>query len=70
MLTTLRAECNCCYTIKVIQVVDSDFKDWVHGRKLIQHAFPYLEPGDREILMSSICSECFDRMMGLDAAFG
>lgn len=70
MFTTLRAECNCCNKIQVIQVLESGYRDWTLGRKLIQHAFPYLTPGEREILMSSTCSDCFDRMFGLDASLG
>jgi hypothetical protein len=70
MIITLKVPCSCCPSIKSISVVDSDFDSWVAGKKLIQKAFPYLNPGEREILMSGICSGCFDAMMGSDAAFG
>jgi hypothetical protein len=42
-------------------VETADFEAW-KGGKPIQDAFPYLAPSLREILMTGICGECFDKL--------
>jgi hypothetical protein len=40
-----------------------DVIDWQAG-KYIQDAMPYLSKGERELLISGTCDECFDKMFG------
>ena len=40
-----------------------DLQAWIKG-KHAQDAFPYLNAGERELLISGICNSCFDKMMG------
>jgi len=40
-----------------------DVADWREG-KYIQNAMPYLSADEREILVSGICGDCFDKMFG------
>jgi hypothetical protein len=39
-----------------------DLSDWKSEKKYIQDAMPYLSAGEREILISKTCDECFDKM--------
>jgi len=59
-----------CYTScgesEVLLVCESDFDDWLSGSKLIQRALPYLSAGQRELLISGLCEECFGRVTGFD----
>lgn len=42
--------------------MEVDFKDYISWKngELIQKAMPYLSPGERELLISQVCSDCFD----------
>jgi hypothetical protein len=42
-----------------------DFMDWRNG-KLAQDAFDYLSPDEREIIISGVCSSCWDATFGVD----
>jgi len=55
----LNTACIQCNTGKKLEVNKIDFEKWKQG-ELIQFAFPYLTPGEREILISGMCNECFD----------
>lgn len=43
-----------------------DLAAWKRGT-LIQDAMPYLSDGEREILISKTCGECWDAMFGEEA---
>lgn len=61
----LVTSCVSCGAEKRIVVDMADYEDWRAGG-LIQNCFPYLSADDREILISRICGECFDRTFGGD----
>jgi hypothetical protein len=51
--------CKKDYSIIVNQ---DDFEEWRKG-KLAQDAFPYLSAGERELLITAFCGDCFDNLM-------
>ncbi len=53
--------CRSCDKVHLVVVPLSDYKKW-EGGMLIQNAFPYLSPGTRELLISELCEDCFDKM--------
>lgn len=53
--------CSKCDTEVLISVEYDDYEAWRNG-ELIQNAMPYLTADQREILISSICGDCFDLM--------
>lgn len=57
----LHVTCTECKTQHDIKVNANDYTRWQNGT-LIQIAFPYLTPGERELLISKICETCFDKM--------
>lgn len=57
----LARTCTECKKGFSIEVELNDFAKWQSG-KHIQHTFPYLSPGERELLISGICGECFDKL--------
>lgn len=61
----LKNVCNSCGEDVCLWVEDDDYKDWVNG-KLCQDAFPYLNAGQREILVSGTCGRCFDLLFEAD----
>lgn len=53
--------CVCCKSPVIIPVDPTGYARW-QGGDLIQDALPELSAASREMLISSICEPCFDRM--------
>ena len=65
----LEATCIHCHRTFKFSVDATKYEQWRDGKLLIQDAFPELTPGERELLLSSICGECFDIVFGDDEMF-
>lgn len=61
----LNVQCRQCREIVALDVNEQDFAAWHRGLS-VQHAMPYLTPGEREILISNICEPCFDAIFSSD----
>ena len=55
--------CPFCGEYHEVGVSEADYWNW-QGGELVQNAFPYLNANARELLISGICSECWDKMFG------
>lgn len=53
--------CHMCDKKHTVEVFEEDFHRWEAG-ELIQDAMPYLEAGERELLISGTCESCFDHL--------
>lgn len=53
--------CQLCHEIKEVHCTDEQYQNWQDGM-LIQQAMPDVPAEERDLLMSGICSECFDRI--------
>ena len=62
---TVMTICPICRKSNLINVCSDDYEAWQNGT-LIQDAFPYLSAEDRECLMTGFCSECWDKMFGME----
>lgn len=60
--TILEAKCRLCHGKHVIFVKASDYLKWQYREGFIQDLMPYLSAGERELLISATCSDCFDSM--------
>ena len=54
-----QAYCGKRYTV---YIDPEDYAVWKSGEAFVQDAFPYLTAAERELLMTQVCGECFDRM--------
>lgn len=54
--------CKFCNKEVLITVNEEDIKKYENGA-LIQHAFPYLAPDEREIMLSGMCGDCWQKYM-------
>lgn len=54
-------ECRTCDYTAEIPVTNKQM-DRYKGGELIQNVLPHVSPGDRELLISGICGNCFDNM--------
>ena len=50
--------CPFCGKKQIVTVKSEDYDKWENG-ELIQRAFPYLTPNERETLITGICDNCF-----------
>jgi len=60
--TVLDVKCRGCSGHHVLFVNISDYIKWKYREGFIQDLLPYLTDGERELLISGTCSDCFDRM--------
>tara|TARA_B100000519_G_C13841603_1_gene249864 strand:+ start:138 stop:431 length:294 start_codon:yes stop_codon:yes gene_type:complete len=56
----LELECKYCDYEENISVHESDYISW-HNGEFIQDAFPYLTAGQRELMISNTCDDCWNR---------
>ena len=62
---TVVCPCPFCGSATEVEVNENDYWDWQDG-ELAQIAFPYLNPDEREILISGICKDCWRETFGED----
>lgn len=60
-MITLQRTCRICKKEFEIKVWNTDFFKYRQGA-LIQDAFPYLTPSQRELLISGLCADCWNDM--------
>jgi len=56
--------CDHCGKLYVMHVNKDDLNDFFRNEKMCIEAMPYLEPGERELLLSKTCGDCFDKLFG------
>lgn len=56
-------ECVCpfCGITHYIEVFENDYLAWEFDGMTAQEAFPYLSANDREMLISGICPQCWEK---------
>jgi len=57
--------CRECQQIKFVEASEDGVKKWQQG-ELIQRALPELTAEEREMLISRICPECWNKMFKED----
>lgn len=62
----IHVTCPCCGKEQVVTVDVNRYEAWRRGELMIQHALPDLTPDQREVLLSGICPECWDKMFKED----
>lgn len=59
----LNITCDVCKIEKPVHCTDEHYQRWRDG-ELIQRAMPDVPAGERELLVSGVCGECFDKLFG------
>lgn len=57
----VKAKCRCCKKDYKLYVYPEDIERYNNG-ELVQDVFPYLSRDMRELLISGMCPECWDKM--------
>jgi len=58
---TIDTECPFCHEHHRVSVMKEEYDKWKSG-ELIQRAFPTMRPETRELLITGICSSCWNDM--------
>ncbi len=62
----LEVPCKHCGIMYTILADREDVKKWLAGEGYIQDLLAYLSAGERELLMSGTCDNCWKNMFGED----
>lgn len=57
-------ECVECRKVIEIEMTFEQYKKWKYKEDLVQNIFPELSKEVREVLISRICPECWEKMFG------
>ena len=64
MMLNIETVCPFCGKVSNVVVDEFDYYDWQEG-KLAQLAFPYLSPDERELLISGVCPDCWEKTFAI-----
>lgn len=62
--TTLDVQCKYCKKSYPVSFNSQDLLDWKNKKKYIQNCLGYLSAGQRELLMTQTCDNCWEDMFG------
>ena len=54
--------CAMCRKEITLTVEYDDLRKWTRREAHVQDCFPYLSPADRELFLSQICGDCYDKL--------
>lgn len=54
--------CAKCGEPKTVSCTDEEYIAWKDGGALIQNALPHVPKGERELLISGYCDDCWKRL--------
>lgn len=54
-------KCRCCGKEHILNVANDEYNAYMNGA-LVQNAFPTLPPEYRELLISGLCENCWDKV--------
>lgn len=59
----INVTCPFCEAVSHVEVELTDYNRWKDGT-LVQDAFPYLSADERTLLLTGICTSCWDNNLG------
>lgn len=55
-------ECPHCHNVIELPITEKELLAWDPNKTFIQDQFPQLTPGQREMLLSGLCEECWNKL--------
>lgn len=65
MVSVIRS-CMICGGKSVIEISDEQYDRWWNKKELAQKVFSEMTPAEREVLISGMHPECWDRLFGME----
>ena len=63
---SVNIDCQLCGLEFNVLVATDDWKEWKSGERYIQDAFRYLSSGERELLISGTCDNCWKVLYAME----
>lgn len=60
----IKVECQYCGNKYLLDISEDQYNKLVEGKELIQNIIPEVDPGIREIFISGVCPDCWDKTFG------
>ena len=61
---TVSIKCSICGKKHDIEITKEQYEDYRHSNKLIQEIFPDMKPEIRELFISQVCPDCWNKLFG------
>jgi hypothetical protein len=58
--------CHNCGQLFIINVNKEDFNKYMNHEGYIQDVLPYLTAGERELILSKTCNDCYNKMFEME----
>ena len=59
----LAIQCKYCKEVYLVKEINpKDYQEWHNGSAFIQDVMSYLNPADRELMISRTCDNCWNKM--------
>ena len=58
----VRTKCPYCNKVTILEMTDEQYDEYCLGHKYIQDIFPDWSPGKREMLITGICPDCWNKI--------
>lgn len=58
----IKTQCPNCGKVHIFKVSDEQYRKYINGESYIQNIFSELTPGEREMLITGICPECWNKI--------
>lgn len=65
-MKTVCKVCPECGKKNYIEMSDEQYQKYTEGSDLIQRIFPEMSPAQREILITGICEDCWNKLFPID----
>lgn len=65
-MKTVCKVCPECDKKNYIEISDEQYQRYTEGSELIQKIFPEMNPIQREILVTGICGDCWNKLFPID----
>ena len=58
----VKTTCPNCGKETILTMTDDEYNDYKENKKYIQDIFPHWTPGEREMLITGICPDCWNKI--------
>ena len=62
----IETKCPICGETHIFEVTDEQYNKYIAGEEFIQNIFPEMSVIGREMLITGICGECWDKIFPRD----
>lgn len=58
--------CKHCREPYIVPITEQEYLNWIKKKTFVQDEFPELSAGERELLISQTCDECWNKLFNYE----